>query len=202
MNQKSDFGIIGLGVMGKSLALNFADHNIKISAYNRHVPKVEVDVAKNFVEQHPDKNMLGFDDMQAFVKSLETPRKILFMVKAGAPVDELITSMIPFLEKGDILIDGGNSHYLDTVRRIKHLKDHSMHFIGSGISGGEEGARFGPSIMPGGNAESYKEVAPFLEAISAKDKKRLAMLCLCGCRRIRSFCEKWCITESNTPRCN
>ena len=173
MNQKSDFGLIGLGVMGKSLALNFADHDINISAYNRHVPDFEVDIAKNFVEEHPDKNMQGFDDMKAFVESLQTPRKILFMVKAGAPVDELIATMIPIMEEGDILIDGGNSHYLDTVRRIKHLQSHGMNFIGSGISGGEEGARFGPSIMPGGEAKSYEQVAPFLEAIAAKDKNGL-----------------------------
>ena len=173
MNQKSEFGIIGLGVMGKSLALNFADNNISISAYNRHVPDVEVDVAKNFVESHPKKKLQGFDDMKAFIQSLETPRKILFMVKAGSPVDELIATMASLLEVDDILIDGGNSHYLDTVRRIKNLKNHGINFIGSGISGGEEGARFGPSIMPGGDAKAYEHISPFLEKIAAKDKNGL-----------------------------
>ncbi len=170
MNQKSDFGLIGLGVMGQNLALNFADNNIKLSVFNRHIPNEEVDIAKNFIEKNPNKKLLGFDELTAFIQSIQKPRNILFMVKAGAPVDSLITSLIPLLDTDDLLIDGGNSHYLDTVSRIKLLQKHHIKFVGTGISGGEEGARFGPSIMPGGSPESYKRVAPFLEKIAAKDK--------------------------------
>ena len=170
MNQKSEFGLIGLGVMGQNLALNFADQGIKLSVFNRHVAGLEEDIAKNFVENNQGKNLQGFDDLAAFIQSLQVPRKILFMVKAGDAVDNLIESMVNFLEKGDILIDGGNSHYLDTIRRIKHLKQQGINFIGTGISGGEEGARFGPSIIPGGAYKSYESIAPFLEKIAAKDK--------------------------------
>jgi len=168
---KAEIGLIGLGVMGKSLALNLLSKNIEISVYNRHIPGKEEDVAKDFVQKNAEKySFQGFDDLNEFVSSLKRPRKILLMVNAGAPVDAVIESLLPILEKGDIITDGGNSHYKDTLRREKALRERGIHFIGCGISGGEEGALQGPSIMPGGSAEAYKQIGPFLEKIAAKDK--------------------------------
>jgi 6-phosphogluconate dehydrogenase len=168
---EAEFGLIGLGVMGKSLALNLLSRNIKVSVFNRHLSGKEEDVAKDFAKENAEKYIFnGFDDLKAFVSSLKRPRKILLMVNAGAAVDAVIESLLPFLEKGDIITDGGNSHYKDTLRREQALKRKGIHFMGCGISGGEEGALKGPSIMPGGSMEAYKQVGPFLEKIAAKDK--------------------------------
>ncbi len=168
---EAEIGLIGLGVMGKSLALNLLSKNINISVFNRHVPRKEEDIAKNFVLENAEKYIFqGFDDLKELVSSLKRPRKILLMVNAGAAVDAVIESLLPFLEKGDIITDGGNSHYKDTLRREKALKEQGIHFIGCGISGGEEGALKGPSIMPGGSPEAYKQIGPILEKIAAKDK--------------------------------
>lgn len=168
---EAEIGLIGLGVMGKSLALNLLSKNINVSVFNRQVPGLEEDIAKNFVQQNAEKyTFQGFDDLDQFISSLARPRKILLMVNAGAAVDAVIESLLPFLEKGDIITDGGNSHYKDTWRREKMLREQGIHFIGCGISGGEEGALKGPSIMPGGSAEAYKQMGPLLEKIAAKDK--------------------------------
>lgn len=168
--EKSSLGLIGLGVMGKSLARNFANHNISLSLYNRHVPGVEEDVAVQFVRSYPElQNCKGFDNSKIFINSLTLPRKIFLMVNAGSAVDAVIASLEPYLSKGDIIMDGGNSHYLDTERRVKVLQEKGIHFMGVGVSGGEEGALKGPSIMPGGTTEAYTQVAPFLEAIAARD---------------------------------
>ncbi|PKD17102.1 6-phosphogluconate dehydrogenase [Salegentibacter salinarum] len=168
---EAEIGLIGLGVMGKSLALNLLSKNINVSVFNRHVPGQEEDIAKNFVQENAEKyTFQGFDDLKEFVSSLNPPRKILLMVNAGAAVDAVIESLLPFLEKDDIITDGGNSHYKDTLRREKTLKKQGIHFIGCGISGGEEGALKGPSIMPGGSLEAYKQIGPILEKIAAKDK--------------------------------
>ncbi len=165
----SGFGVIGLGVMGKSIALNVADKGYNVSVYNR-TEKGESEFVKDFLVSNADKkNLFGFTDLNKFVKSIERPRKILLMVKAGKIVDIVIENLLPFLDKDDIVIDGGNSHFLDTKRRSEQLVKNNIQFIGAGISGGEEGARYGPSIMPGGSEKSYKIVAPILEAISAKD---------------------------------
>lgn len=169
MSKKAKFGLIGLGVMGKSLALNIAGKGTPIAVYNRQVPLKEVDIAKNFQN---DNNLLpieGYDEIQNFVDGLEKPRNILLMVNAGKPVDIVIDTLIPFLEPGDLLIDGGNSHFTNTKRRLEKLKKHEIHFIGMGVSGGEEGALKGPSMMPSGSEEAYKRVASILENISAKD---------------------------------
>ncbi|WP_339649988.1 NADP-dependent phosphogluconate dehydrogenase, partial [uncultured Salegentibacter sp.] len=164
-------GLIGLGVMGKSLALNLLSKNINVSVFNRQIPGLEENIAKNFVQQNAEKyTFQGFDDLEQFISSLARPRKILLMVNAGAAVDAVIESLLPLLEKGDIITDGGNSHYKDTWRREKMLREQGIHFIGCGISGGEEGALKGPSIMPGGSAEAYKQMGPLLEKIAAKDK--------------------------------
>lgn len=171
MNTLSEFGLIGLGVMGKSLALNLAGRGVNMSIYNRHVPGKEVDIAKNIVKENPSfEGLKGFDEVKAFVSSLERPRKILLMIMAGEAVDFQIKELLPFLDAGDVLIDGGNSYYKDTARRTSSLSDAGIHFVGAGISGGEEGARKGPSIMPGGAREGYDLIAKYLEMIAARDQ--------------------------------
>ncbi|WP_205860262.1 MULTISPECIES: NADP-dependent phosphogluconate dehydrogenase [Polaribacter] len=174
LSKKSEFGLFGLGVMGKSLARNLANKGFHISLFNRHVPGIEEDVAKNFKNEFKElATSLPFDHIESFVNSLETPRKIMLMVNAGKIVDNVIEDLLPFLEDGDILIDGGNSNYNKTKERFDYLKGKNIHFVGAGVSGGEEGALKGPSIMPGGSKESYKGVQPFLEAIAAKDANNL-----------------------------
>jgi 6-phosphogluconate dehydrogenase len=172
MNNTKEFGLIGLGVMGKSLSRNLASKGFRLSLFNRHVDGKEVKVAARFLEEFPAElqEVAGFDDLPAFVQSLETPRKIFLMVNAGAPTDAIIGDLLPLLSKGDILIDGGNAFYKDTQRRMDDLSAQGIHFIGSGVSGGEEGALKGPSIMPGGNHAAYQLIAPYLERIAAKDK--------------------------------
>ncbi|PEJ56779.1 phosphogluconate dehydrogenase (NADP(+)-dependent, decarboxylating) [Bacillus sp. AFS002410] len=160
---KQQIGVIGLAVMGKNLALNVESRGFSISVYNRSVEKTE-----EFLKESEGKNVVGAFSIEEFVNSLETPRKILIMVKAGAPTDSTIEMLLPHLDKGDILIDGGNTYYKDTQRRNKMLSDSGIHFIGTGVSGGEEGALKGPSIMPGGQEEAFELVKPIFEAISAK----------------------------------
>lgn len=160
---KQQIGVIGLAVMGKNLALNIESRGYSISVFNRSSEKTE-----EFLKEAEGKNVVGAFSIEEFINSLETPRKILMMVKAGAATDSTIESLLPFLEKGDILIDGGNTYYKDTQRRNKHLADSGIHFIGTGVSGGEEGALKGPSIMPGGQKEAFELVKPIFEAISAK----------------------------------
>ncbi len=167
---KKDWGIIGLGVMGKSLSLNFAEKGFSLALYNRHIKGQEENVATDFILSDPLLHAsVGFEDLTQFVKNLSAPRRIQLMVNAGKVVDEVISQLVPLLDKGDIIIDGGNSHYQDTRRRTKALSEKGIHFMGIGISGGEEGARKGPSIMPGGAFEAYTSVAPMLEAIAARD---------------------------------
>ncbi|NER18516.1 NADP-dependent phosphogluconate dehydrogenase [Spongiivirga citrea] len=171
ITNKTEFGLIGLGVMGKSLCRNLANNGFNISMYNRHVDEKEVDIAKDFKAEFPVfKNSLAFDNLGNFVASMQQPRKIMLMVNAGKPVDYVIADLEPYLDKGDIIIDGGNSHFEDTKRRIDYLKEKEIHFVGTGVSGGEEGALKGPSIMPSGNKEAYDEIAPYLDTIAAVDK--------------------------------
>ncbi|TCP24319.1 6-phosphogluconate dehydrogenase [Tenacibaculum skagerrakense] len=167
--QKSAFGIFGIGVMGKSLALNMLNKGISVSVYNRD-EGAEKEMVENFLKETENKNVVGFTELKDFVHSLQTPRKILLMVKAGNVVDAVIDSIVPFLEEGDVLIDGGNSHYKDTERRVNALKNKQIHFVGLGVSGGEEGALKGPSLMPGGSEEGYNYVASYLNLIAAKDE--------------------------------
>lgn len=168
LSKKSEIGVVGLGVMGTSIARNIAKNGFALSIYNRHVDNVEVDVAKNkrskFVELTDSQ---AFDDVPAFVESLATPRKILLMVNAGKAVDQMIEALTPHLSKDDIIIDGGNSHYRDTQDRYDHLKSQNIHFIGCGISGGEEGALKGPSMMPGAAKDAYSQVKEIFEKIAA-----------------------------------
>lgn len=168
--QQPHIGLIGLGVMGQSLALNMASKNIPVSVYNRDLKDVEVDIAKNFAAEHKDTFIFPwFNDLKKFVAALPKPRNIMIMVKAGAAVDAVITELLPILEEDDLIIDGGNSFYKDTERRIEMLEAKGIYFLGAGISGGEEGALKGPSIMPGGSEEAYKRAGGVLEKIAAKD---------------------------------
>jgi 6-phosphogluconate dehydrogenase len=174
MNSLSEFGLIGLGVMGKSLALNFAQKGIRLSIYNRHVPGQEENIAQSLLDQHPGMGyMQGFDDLPRFISSLERPRKILMMIAAGPVVDLQIEALLPLLDAEDVLIDGGNSHYQDSARRTRLLAARGIEFVGTGISGGEEGARKGPSLMPGGSPKGYALVQHYLELIAARDKNGL-----------------------------
>ncbi|HEX7260922.1 MAG TPA: NAD(P)-binding domain-containing protein, partial [Luteolibacter sp.] len=159
----SDFGLIGLAVMGQNLVLNVESRGFQVSVYNR-----TVSVTDEFVGKHPDKKLVGAKSLEEFVQSLASPRKVMIMVKAGGPVDAVIESLIPLLDKGDIIIDGGNSLYTDTERRDQWLGDLGFRFIGAGVSGGEEGARKGPSIMPGGPASTWDVMKPIFESIAAK----------------------------------
>jgi 6-phosphogluconate dehydrogenase len=162
VENQSEFGIIGMGVMGKSLALNLADHDVSLSIYNRHVTGSEEKIAQSIIEENSHlTNIQGFDHLKNFIGSLSLPRKILLMISAGKAVD---------LQMGDILIDGGNSFFKDTSRRALALEEKGILFLGTGVSGGEEGARKGPSIMPGGSGEGFRQTAVYFEMIAAKDK--------------------------------
>jgi 6-phosphogluconate dehydrogenase len=159
-----DFGMIGLGTMGSNLLLNMADHGFSVIGYDKNLTKT-----KAFEESATkDTTVKGVNTLEEMIAKLKTPRKLMMLVPAGSPVDSVINDLKPLLQKGDIIIDGGNSHYTDTLRRINELKNVGFHFMGIGISGGEEGARKGPSIMPGGDEEAYKEIAPILKATAAK----------------------------------
>ncbi|MDY6269171.1 MAG: NADP-dependent phosphogluconate dehydrogenase [Selenomonadaceae bacterium] len=158
-----DIGMVGMAVMGSNLALNMADHGYQVACYN-YTP----DLTEKFVKEHPHENAHPFYDLKEFVASLKKPRKIMMMIMAGKPVDSMIDQLIPLLEAGDIVIDGGNSFFGDTMRRYEKLKAHGMNFFGTGISGGETGARRGPCIMPGGDKSAYASVQPIFEAIAAK----------------------------------
>ena len=163
MNSTYDFGMIGLGVMGRNFLLNVADHGFSAAGLD-----LDPEKARALDEESGDKPVKGTTNTAEFVAMLRRPRKIMLLVPAGKPVDSVIESLLPHLDKGDLIIDGGNSHFEDTNRRTEYMKMKGMQFLGVGVSGGSEGARRGPSIMPGGNLESYQLVGPILEAVSAK----------------------------------
>ncbi|WP_118975082.1 NADP-dependent phosphogluconate dehydrogenase [Taibaiella koreensis] len=163
LTDQYDFGMIGLGTMGRNLLLNMADHGVRGAGYDKDGDKGRL------LEQEANGTAVkGFSDLQAFLDSLKQPRAIMMLVPAGKIVDEVIAELQPLLSKGDILIDGGNSYFKDTERRVAALEPQGLHFFGMGISGGEEGARRGPSMMPGGDKEAYRVMQPILEAIAAK----------------------------------
>ena len=161
----SDIGLVGLAVMGQNLALNIADHGFRISVFNRTTEKTDKFVADN---PNTPGGVVGTRTVQEFVQSISKPRKIVLLVQAGKATDAVIDELTPFLEKGDIVIDGGNSLWTDTIRREKAYGEKGLRFIGSGVSGGEEGARFGPSLMPGGDFQAWQELKPIWEAVAAK----------------------------------
>jgi 6-phosphogluconate dehydrogenase len=166
MSIKSDIGIIGLGTMGKNLALNLAWKGVNVSVFDK-----DYSVTEKFLSMNPqEQNIHGFKDINDFVNSHKSPRIIVLLVTAGSPVDEVINLLEPILNKGDIIIDSGNSHYKDTERRYRYLSELGIRFLGMGISGGSEGALRGPSLMPGGDHSAYIEVEKILQLIAAKSK--------------------------------
>ena len=158
-----DIGLIGLAVMGQNLVLNMNDHGYRVAVFNRTVSKVD-EFLNNEAKGTP---IVGAHSIPELVAALKTPRRVMLMVKAGDTVDQMIDAIVPHLEKGDIIIDGGNSLYTDSNRRTKALAEKGLLFIGTGVSGGEEGARFGPSIMPGGDPAEWPAVKPIFQAIAA-----------------------------------
>jgi 6-phosphogluconate dehydrogenase len=162
--QLYDFGMVGLGVMGRNLLLNVADHGFKAIGFDKD-PAKTVDFEKSAT---PGTTLKGVNTLQEMVSLLATPRRIMVLVPAGKPVDDVIESLLPLVSAGDIIIDGGNTYYTDTLRRYQYLQPKGIHFIGIGVSGGEEGARFGPSMMPGGDLVAYEHLKPILVAIAAK----------------------------------
>ena len=164
MTKLADIGFVGLAVMGENLVLNMESHGFTVAVFNRTVEKVN-----NFVNgRGKDKNIIGTSSIEELVQSLKSPRKVMLMVKAGKPVDDFIELLIPHLERGDIIIDGGNSHFPDTIRRTEYLEEKGLRYIGTGVSGGEEGALKGPSIMPGGSPEAWQFIKPIFQSIAAK----------------------------------
>ena len=163
MKNKYTLGMIGLGTMGRNLLLNMADNGFQVTGYDK-----DARMLKKLEEDGKPHNLKGFESLEDFIQSLELPRRIMLLVPAGKIVDSVIQELVPLLDKGDMIIDSGNSHFTDTSRRAIELSDQGIHFFGMGISGGEEGARFGPSMMPGGDKAAYNAVKPILEAVSAK----------------------------------
>ena len=164
MKSKADIGLIGLAVMGENLVLNMERNGYTVAVYNRTVEKVD----KFMKGRGKGKNFMGARSMEEFIASLERPRKVMLLVKAGKPVDDFIELLLPHLEEGDIIIDGGNSHFPDSIRRTRYVESKGLLFIGTGVSGGEEGALLGPSIMPGGSARAWPHVKEIFQAVSTK----------------------------------
>jgi 6-phosphogluconate dehydrogenase len=163
MSSLAQFGMIGLAVMGRNLALNIEEHGYSVAVWN-----LETAAMESFVREHEGKRFVGTKTLEELVKAIERPRRIMMMIKAGSPVDITLEKLAPLLAEGDIVIDGGNSLFTDTQRREAWAKERGIHFVGCGVSGGEEGARNGPSLMPGGTREAYEHLRPVLEAIAAK----------------------------------
>jgi 6-phosphogluconate dehydrogenase len=171
-DQKCDIGLVGLAVMGQNLVLNMEDHGYTVSVFNRTVSKVD-----DFVAANPGRKIHGAKSIEDLCASLSRPRKIMLMVKAGPAVDDFVAQLAPHLSPGDVIIDGGNSHFPDTIRRAKELEAKGLLFIGTGVSGGEEGARHGPSIMPGGSPAAWPLVKDVFQAIAAKVGKDSTPCC-------------------------
>ena len=164
MSKKADLGLIGLAVMGQNLVHNMNDHGFKVAVFNRTTATVDEFLAGSA----KDTDIVGAHSVEELVDALEKPRRVMLLVKAGQPVDDFIERLIPLMDQGDIIIDGGNSNYHDTIRRTEKVESAGLLYIGTGVSGGEEGARTGPSIMPGGSPAAWPHVQPIFQAIAAK----------------------------------
>ena len=162
MNSLNDIGVIGLGVMGASLARNLASRGYHVAGFNR-----DADAARRLVVDHPEAGIALADSLAAFVGALQCPRKIILLVPAGAPVDDVLEQLDALLEAGDVAVDSGNSHYLDTEQRLARYLDRAWKFVGMGVSGGEDGALRGPALMPGGDSDAFERLRPMLESIAA-----------------------------------
>ena len=164
MENQADIGLVGLAVMGQNLALNISDHGFRVAVFNRTTAKIE----RFLANEAQSAAIVGAYSVEEFVKTLKRPRKVILMIQAGAAVDKLIDQLMPWLDEGDIIIDGGNSNFRDTIRRTGAVEAQGKLYVGAGISGGEEGARYGPSIMPGGSAAAWPALKPILQAVAAK----------------------------------
>ena len=164
MGNQADIGLVGLAVMGQNLALNINDHGFRVAVFNRTTAKIE----RFLANEAQGAAIVGAYSVEEFVKALKRPRKVILMIQAGAAVDKLIDQLMPWLDEGDIIIDGGNSNFRDTIRRTRTVEAQGKLYVGAGISGGEEGARYGPSIMPGGSAAAWPALKPILQAVAAK----------------------------------
>ena len=193
---KADIGVTGLAVMGSNLARNFAHKGFVTAVHNRTKAKTDALIAEHGAEGA----FIPSSSTADFVASLVRPRKIIIMVKAGEATDAVIDEIAALLEDGDILIDGGNAKFSDTIRREAALRDKDIHFVGCGISGGEEGALNGPSIMPGGSKQSYSSLGPILEKISAHVDGEPC--CTQSAPTAPGISSRWCTTASSTPTCN
>jgi 6-phosphogluconate dehydrogenase len=194
---KCDIGLIGLAVMGQNLVLNMNDHGFKVAVFNRTASKVT-----EFLETAArGTQIVGAYSVEELVSLLKKPRRVMLMVKAGKPVDAFIETLLPHLEEGDIIIDGGNSNFEDSIRRTAYLESKGLLFIGTGVSGGEEGARFGPSIMPGGSEAAWPHVKDIFQSIAAKVEDGTPCCDWVGENGAGHFV-KWCTTASNTATCS
>ena len=192
-----DIGLIGLAVMGQNLVLNMNDHGYRVAVFNRTVSKVDDFIAR----EAAGTQVVGTHSIEELAQVLKKPRRVMLMVKAGDTVDQMIAHLTPHLEKGDIIIDGGNSHYPDTNRRTKTLADQGILFVGTGVSGGEEGARHGPSIMPGGNPAAWPHVKEIFQAIAAKVEDGTPCCDWVGENGAGHYV-KWFTTASSTATCS
>ena len=191
---KQQIGVVGMAVMGRNLALNIESRGYTVSVFNRSRDKTEEVIAEN-----PGKKLVPYYTVQEFVESLETPRRILLMVKAGAGTDSAIDSLKPYLDKGDIIIDGGNTFFQDTIRRNRELSAEGFNFIGTGVSGGEEGALKGPSIMPGGQKEAYERQSSRKLLLVLKMVNHVLPISVLT---VRVTMSKWSTTVSNMATCS
>jgi 6-phosphogluconate dehydrogenase len=197
----ADIGLIGLAVMGENIVLNMESHGFTVAVYNRTTSKVDA-----FVNgRGKGKKFVGAHSPQEFIAAIKRPRKVMMLVKAGAPVDETIAHGAPYLEKGDILIDGGNTHFPDTTRRMKELAAKGIRYIGTGVSGGEEGALKGPSIMPGGDPTAWPEIKPISRPSPPRPKIQRGARCPVATGldpRARAISSRWYTTALNTAICS
>ena len=194
----ADIGLIGLAVMGQNLALNIHDHGFRVAVSNRTTSKIT-----RFLENEAkDTDIIGAYSPAEFIASIKRPRKIILMIQAGEAVDKSIAQLAPLLDEGDIIIDGGNSNFNDTIRRTAEVEEMGLLFVGAGISGGEEGARYGPSIMPGGSPAAWESVKPILQAVAAKVPDRRRPAAIGWAKTAPGISSKWCTTASNTAICS